>query len=155
MRRAGLKPAAPLAVAQTGAGTAASDEVDPVAEAAYERIRASTTDVAAVARATGIKAANIQKVKEHTFLRVHLLDRYAAQGVGARRARFQAFAPIAAAGSDWRRARVAAMTYNCCGTRRRGRGSCAVTAQAMTPRTPRPRPAIHGRGNRYAVQSAR
>jgi hypothetical protein len=77
---------------QVGAGI-----VNGSADAAYERIRASTTDVADIARATGFKPANIQKVKDHLFFNEQWLDRFAAQGYAPRLARFDSDAAIAAA----------------------------------------------------------
>lgn len=64
---------------------------------AYATIRASRSDVAAIARATGYKAANIEKVKRHLFLDAHWLDRYVHLGVPAVRARFDPDPEIAAA----------------------------------------------------------
>ena len=46
-----------------------------LADEAYETIRQSTTDVETIARNTGIKPENIQKVKDHIFHEEHLLDR--------------------------------------------------------------------------------
>jgi hypothetical protein len=79
----------------TGAGpfTGPADE-------AYEAIRASTTDVEAIARNTGIKPKNIQKVKDHLFYEEHLLDRYADMGEPGVMQRFDSDAGIAAA---WKR----------------------------------------------------
>jgi hypothetical protein len=70
------------------------------ADAAYDAIRASTTDVEAIARNTGIKAKNIQKVKDHLFYEEHLLDRYADMGEPGVMQRFDSDAGIAAA---WKR----------------------------------------------------
>lgn len=69
-------------------------------DAAYDAIRASTTDVAAIARNTGLKPRNVQKVKEHLFYDAHLLDRYVRYGVPAELRRFDASLDIARA---WRR----------------------------------------------------
>ena len=57
---------------QTGSGkyTGPADE-------AYEAIRASKTDVAEIARHTGLKPSNIQKVKDHLFHNEYVLDRFA------------------------------------------------------------------------------
>jgi len=54
----------------------------------YDAIRASTTDVSAIAANTGIKSSNIQKIKDHVFYNEHLLDRYVDYGVPAVRSRF-------------------------------------------------------------------
>jgi hypothetical protein len=67
---------------------------------AYEAIRRSITDVEAIARNTGIKPANIQKVKQHLFYEEHLLDRYVALGVPAAMQRFDSDLGIASA---WQR----------------------------------------------------
>ncbi|MEL7453410.1 MAG: hypothetical protein AAGJ50_08585, partial [Pseudomonadota bacterium] len=58
------------------------------ADEAYAAIRASTTDVADIARHTGLKPENIQTVKNHVFEEVHLLDRYVDYGEPAVWARF-------------------------------------------------------------------
>ncbi|WP_143133448.1 hypothetical protein [Pseudoduganella namucuonensis] len=68
---------------QTGSGTFTG-----LADESYDAIRASNTDVAAIAKNTGIKPANIQKVKEHVFENEHLLDRYIDYGIPAQRMRF-------------------------------------------------------------------
>lgn len=70
------------------------------ADAAYEAIRRSTTDVAVIARHTGIKPVNIRKVKNHLFYAAHLLDRYVAVGVPAELRRFDSDLGIANA---WKR----------------------------------------------------
>jgi hypothetical protein len=44
--------------------------------------------VACIARHTGIKPANIQRVKQHLFYAAHLLDRYVDVGVPAEMRRF-------------------------------------------------------------------
>lgn len=67
------------------------------ADAAYEAIRQSTTDVTAMARHTGLKPANIQRVKQHLFYDVHLLDRYVEIGVPAEWRRFDSDRAIAQA----------------------------------------------------------
>lgn len=77
---------------QTGAGTFAGSAAE-----AYEAIRASTDDVAKIAKNTGIKPENIQKVKDHLFYQEHLLDRYADLGEPGHMARFDSDAAIAAA----------------------------------------------------------
>ncbi len=68
---------------QTGGGyfTGSADD-------AYDAIRLSTTDVENIARHTGIKKRNIQKVKDHVFYEEHLLDRYVDLGDPAVMARF-------------------------------------------------------------------
>jgi hypothetical protein len=72
-----------LALKQTGSGTftGSADEL-------YDAIRASSSDVTKISSNTGIKAANIQKVKDHVFLDQHLLDRYVDYGVPSEMRRF-------------------------------------------------------------------
>ncbi len=77
------------------------------ASAAYDAIRASTSDVADIAKNTGLKASNIQKIKQHLFEDLHLLDRYAKQGIPGEMARFDADEAIAAA---WQRLQKGAHT---------------------------------------------
>jgi hypothetical protein len=72
------------------------------AEAAYEAIRASQSDVVEIAQATKIKLTNIQKVKHHLFYQTHLLDRYMNYGIPAVWQRFDSDAAIAEA---WQRLR--------------------------------------------------
>jgi len=80
---------------QTGAGGLAG-----AADEAYALIRASETDVAAIAQNTGIKASNIQKVKDHLFYNEHLLDRYESLGIPGEMKRFDSNLDIADA---WKR----------------------------------------------------
>jgi hypothetical protein len=68
---------------QTGGGSYAES-----ADELYDAIRASDKDVSTIANNTGIKQANIQKVKEHVFYNEHLLDRYVEQGIPAEVGRF-------------------------------------------------------------------
>lgn len=82
---------------QTGAGSSAGS-----ADEAYDAIRASSTDVAEIASKTGFKPSNIQKVKDHLFIKEHLLDRYVKQGVPATIRRFDSDVGIAQA---WNRLR--------------------------------------------------
>jgi hypothetical protein len=56
--------------------------------------------VAAIARHTGMKPGNIQRVKQHLFYAEHLLDRYVEVGVPAERRRFDSDLGIANA---WKR----------------------------------------------------
>lgn len=70
------------------------------ADEAYEAIRQSTTDVETIARNTGIKPENIQKVKDHIFHEAHLLGRYVDVGVPAEMRRFDSELGIANA---WKR----------------------------------------------------
>ena len=65
------------------------------ADEAYEAIQESTTDVETIARNTGIKPENIQKVKDHIFHEEHLLDRYVDVGVPAEMRRFDSELGIA------------------------------------------------------------
>ena len=67
------------------------------ADKAYQRIRANATDVASISKHTGMKMANVQKVKEHLFFTMHWLDRYVALGVPAVMARFDSDIYIAQA----------------------------------------------------------
>ena len=64
---------------QTGGSSYFSGLAD--ADESYERIRKSTTDVDQIAANTGIKPANIQKVKDHVFYDTHVLDRYVDMGI--------------------------------------------------------------------------
>ena len=74
-------------VSEGGRQTAGEDLLG-AADEAYEAIRHSITDIETIARNTGIKSANIQKVKQHLFYEEHLLDRYVALGVACRHATF-------------------------------------------------------------------
>ena len=65
------------------------------ADEAYEAIRQSTSDVETIARNTGIKPENIQKVKNHIFHEEHLLDRYVDVGVPTEMQRFDSELGIA------------------------------------------------------------
>jgi LysM repeat protein len=80
---------------QTGAGGLAG-----AADEAYALIRSSSTDVATIAENTGIKASNIQKVKDHLFYDEHLLDRYESLGIPGEMRRFDSNLNIANA---WQR----------------------------------------------------
>ncbi|MDF0606904.1 LysM domain-containing protein [Neisseriaceae bacterium TC5R-5] len=71
------------ALRQTGGGSAVDQ-----ADALYDVIRKSNTDVEVIAATTGIKPLNIQKVKDHVFYNEHLLDKYVDYGIPAVRARF-------------------------------------------------------------------
>ena len=75
---------------QTGAGLSEGS-----ADAAYDAIRASTTDVAAIAENTGFKEVNIQNVKDHLFYNEHILDRYVDMGYPAEIGRFHSNPDIA------------------------------------------------------------
>jgi RHS repeat-associated protein len=84
-----------VSVRQTGAsGKAVS------ADMAYDAIRSSTSDVALIARNTGLKPSNIQKVKDHLFYNRHLLDRYERLGVPSEFRRFDSNIDIA---DSWKR----------------------------------------------------
>ena len=83
------------AKSQTGAGSLIGS-----ADEAYDAIRASTTDVNAIAKNTGIKPSNIQKVKDHLFHNEHLLDRYVDYGEPAVIGKFDSDIGIADA---WKR----------------------------------------------------
>jgi hypothetical protein len=80
---------------QSGAGG-----LGAAADRAYAHIRSSGTDVATIAENTGIKVANIQKVKDHLFTNEHLLDRYEALGIPGEMRRFDSNMDIANA---WKR----------------------------------------------------
>jgi hypothetical protein len=117
---------------QTGGGyfTGSADE-------AYETIRQSTTDVEAIARNTGIKPENIQKVKNHVSHEEHLLDRYVDVGIPAEMRRFDSELGIANA---WSREPIRRLTGNCCVTRLPKRISCGNgRIQATIEPTPVPR----------------
>jgi uncharacterized Zn-binding protein involved in type VI secretion len=76
---------------QTGAGGMSAEEymrAQQRAEAAYDRIRADTGDVAEIAKNTNMPTEDIQAIKNHVFHEEHLLDRYVDYGVPAERARF-------------------------------------------------------------------
>jgi RHS repeat-associated protein len=83
------------ALRQTGSGFFSGS-----ADEAYNAIRASSSDVASIAQNTGIKPANIQKVKDHLFHQEHLMDRYVDLGVPAEMRRFDSDLGIANA---WKR----------------------------------------------------
>jgi hypothetical protein len=83
---------------QTGAG-----DLFGGADEAYDAIRASTTDVAEIAEKTGLKASNIQKVKDHVFMDEHLLDLYVDYDVPAVTSKFDSSSAIAEA---WERLRT-------------------------------------------------
>ena len=68
---------------QPGGGS----QLEP-ADAMYDAIRASNTDIDAIAKNTGLKPENIKKVKDHVFYNEHLLDKYVNYGIPAVRARF-------------------------------------------------------------------
>ena len=52
-------------------GSGHVEEIDPKAEKAYEKIRASKTDVAAVSKQTGIAESTLQRIKDHLFDKEH------------------------------------------------------------------------------------
>lgn len=54
----------------------------------YDAIRANTSNVELIAKNTGIKPSNIEKVKNHLFHNKHLLDCYVDYGVPAQMGRF-------------------------------------------------------------------
>ena len=80
---------------QTGAGYFSGS-----ADQAYDTIRASKTDIKSISKNTGIKEANIAKVKNHLFYVEHLLDRYVKYGIPAEMKQFDSDLAIASA---WRR----------------------------------------------------
>ena len=69
----------------------------------YDLIRASTKDIGEIASNTGIKPANIQKVKDHLFHHEHLLDRYVDLGEPPIMARFDSSKVVAL---SWERLRT-------------------------------------------------
>ena len=95
LRAIAARQAARKGLRQTGGGGAGDS-----AEALYDLIRRSRTDVETIAANTGIKPGNIQKVKDHVFYNEHLLDRYVGQGVPAVLGRFDSSLPQALA---WQR----------------------------------------------------
>lgn len=80
---------------QTGSGgfSGSADDL-------YDAIRANPNDIDAIARHTGIKPENIQKVKDHIFNNEHVLDRYVDYGIPAETKRFDSDIKIA---ESWRR----------------------------------------------------
>jgi hypothetical protein len=76
---------------------AGAESLGESADEAYAAIRASTSDIAEIAQATGFKPRNLQTIKDHLFYREHLLDRYVDYGIPAEMARFDSDAAIAAA----------------------------------------------------------
>jgi len=89
---------------QTGSGkfTGSADQ-------AYDSIRKSTTDVNSIAKNTGIKPENIQKVKNHVFYKEHVLDRYVDYGIPAEKKRFDSDIGMANA---WKRLENGTYTDN-------------------------------------------
>ena len=87
---------------QTGLG-----EFFGSADQAYEAIRSSKNDIAAISKNTGIKEENIRKVKEHLFHNEHLLDRYVEYGIPAEMKVFDSDIAIADA---WKRLELGAHT---------------------------------------------
>ncbi len=79
----------------------------PSPDERYEAIRATNTNVARIAETTGIKPRNIQKVKDHIFNELHLLDRYVYLGEPAEFRRFDADLRIVAA---WERLQAGTFT---------------------------------------------
>ena len=76
---------------QTGAtGPVADEDAWAAAERIYTSIRANALDISKISQNTGIKPANIQKIKEHIFFKKHLLDRYRDYGVPPEWRRFDA-----------------------------------------------------------------
>jgi hypothetical protein len=79
---------------------AGAESIGGSADEAYAAIRASTTDVAQIAKATGFKPRNIQVIKDHLFYQEHLLDRYVDYGIPAEMRLFDSDEAIAGA---WQR----------------------------------------------------
>ena len=52
------------------------DFYDKLAKEIYARVRASTTDVTAIAENTGLKIQKVENYKRHVFLDEHTLNRY-------------------------------------------------------------------------------
>ncbi|MDK4679178.1 VENN motif pre-toxin domain-containing protein [Kingella negevensis] len=69
---------------QTGGRSAwdAYEAEEKIADAAYDTIRNRSDDVAKIAKNTGIKPENIQKVKDHVFYNEHLKDKYGGTEIG-------------------------------------------------------------------------
>lgn len=97
----GVRSANPR-LAQAGA-----ESLGGSADEACAAIRASTSDVAEIAQATGFKPRDVQAIEDHLFYREHLLDRYVAYDVPAVMARFDSDAAIASA---WQRLRTGTHT---------------------------------------------
>jgi hypothetical protein len=92
---------------QTGAtGPVADEDAWSAAERIYTSIRANALDVSKISQNTGIKPANIKKIKEHIFFKKHLLDRYRDYGVPSEWRRFDASPEMA---ESW--LRLTAGTY--------------------------------------------
>ena len=91
-----------LSLRQAGAGALGSGS-----DEAYAAIRASSSDVATIARNTDIKPTNIQKVKDHLFYNQHYLDRFEKLGVPGEMRRFDSSVDIADA---WKRLETGAHT---------------------------------------------
>lgn len=68
-RTKGVTEEQPTKKKPTGSGYV--EEIDPKAEKAYEQIRASKTDVAAISKKTGIPESTLQRIKEHLFVNEH------------------------------------------------------------------------------------
>jgi hypothetical protein len=60
-------------------GSGHVEEIDPHAEKAYDAIRASKTDVAAVAKNTGIPESTLERIKNHLFVDEHEIATVAGQ----------------------------------------------------------------------------
>jgi len=73
------------------------------ADALYEEIRQSQSDVDEIAIHTGLKRGNIARIKAHLFMDAHWLDSYENLGVPPEWARFDSDMRIAEA---WNRLRV-------------------------------------------------
>ena len=58
------------------------------ADKLYDNIRADSTDIDLIAKNTGLKPENIEKVKNHVFYDEHLLDKYVDYGIPAEKRRF-------------------------------------------------------------------
>ena len=77
------------------------------ADELYDAIRSITTDVGEIAKYTRIKRENIQKVKDHLFYNLHILDRYVDLGEPTIIARFDSSSTIA---QSWERLRTGTFT---------------------------------------------
>jgi hypothetical protein len=73
------------------------------ADARYEAIRKSATDVQEIATQTGWRVSNIARVKRHLFEQIHWLDLYEELGVPGQWGRFDSSSEIADA---WERLRI-------------------------------------------------
>ena len=75
-----------LGTAETGGAILSTGGGD--SDKLYDNIRADNTDISLIAKNTGLKPENIEKVKNHVFYDEHLLDKYVDYGIPAEKTRF-------------------------------------------------------------------